>query len=370
MNPRVQQVLLHLAGCIVVLSLPLLFSPESLSLNDYLTNPPTQRDIFFYSLILAIFYLNYYRLIPKFYFSRRYVILLLINIACFFAISYLSGHLFGTLRLQPGPSPYPDGSPGPSPFSNMPPRPSHHPFFMDLSQHLFVYLVVLFLALLLKIRERLKQTEKEKLQAELSYLKAQINPHFLFNILNSIYSLTIEKSDKAPDAVIKLSDMMRYVLDESGRDLVTLQKELNYIRNYIALQESRFGSTIRLDYHIDSPSLPAMHGSQLKAHSSQLAASPKIAPLILIPFIENAFKHGVNPEADSEIHIRIKIRGNELHLEVTNKKVNVIPSLEEHSGLGIANTKVRLQLLYPNDHTLHIQDNKDDFRVFVTLRLK
>ena len=352
MNPRVQQVLLHLAGCIVVLSLPLLFSPESLSLNDYLTNPPTQRDIFFYALILAIFYLNYYRLIPKFYFSRRYVILLLINIACFFAISYLSGHLFGTLRLQPGPSPYPDGSPGPSPFSNMPPRPSHHPFFMDLSQHLFVYLVVFFLALLLKIRERLKQTEKEKLQAELSYLKAQINPHFLFNILNSIYSLTIEKSDKAPDAVIKLSEMMRYVLDESGRDLVTLQKELNYIRNYIALQESRFGSTIRLDYHIDDP-IPK-----------------KIAPLILIPFIENAFKHGVNPEEDSEIHIRINIKNNELHLEVTNKKVNIHSSLEEHSGLGIANTKVRLQLLYPNGHTLEIRDNKDDFRVFVTLQLK
>jgi len=352
MNPRVQQVLLHLAGCIVVLSLPLLFSPESLSLNDYLMNPPTQRDITFYALILAIFYLNYYGLIPKFYFSRRYALLLLINIACFIAISYLSGHLFGTLRLQPGPTPYPDGPPGPSPFSNMPPRSPHNPFFMDVSQHLFVYLVVLFGALLLKIRERLKQTEKEKLQAELSYLKAQINPHFLFNILNSIYSLTIEKSDKAPDAVIKLSEMMRYVLDESGRDLVTLQKELNYIRNYIALQESRFGSTIRLDYHIDAP-IPK-----------------KIAPLILIPFIENAFKHGVNSEEDSDIRIRIEIKSNELHLEVTNKKVPVLPSLEKHSGLGIANTKVRLQLLYPNDHTLEIQDNKDDFRVFVTLRLK
>jgi sensor histidine kinase YesM len=354
----------------VVLCLPLLFSPESLSLNDYLTNPPTQRDIVFYALILAIFYLNYYSLIPKFYFSRRYVILLLINIACFIAISYLSGHLFGSLRLQPGPTPYPDGPRGPSPFSDMPPRPGHNPFFMDLSQHLFVYLVVLFLALLLKIRERLKQTEKEKLQAELSYLKAQINPHFLFNILNSIYSLTIEKSDKAPDAVIKLSDMMRYVLDKSGRDLVTLRQELNYIHNYIALQESRFGSTIRLDYHIDDPSLLAAQSSKLTAHSSKLAASPMVAPLILIPFIENAFKHGVNPEEDSDIHIRIKIKNNELLLEVTNKKVTVLPSLEEHSGLGIANTKVRLQLLYPNDHTLEIQDNKDDFRVFVTLKLK
>jgi len=234
---------------------------------------------------------------------------------------------------------------------------------MDISQHMFVYLVVLFLALLLKIRERLKQTEKEKLQAELAYLKAQINPHFLFNILNGIYSLTIEKSDKAPDAVIRLSEMMRYVFDESGKDWVTLQQELNYIRSYIALQESRFGPTIRLDYHIGEP-------SPLAVHSSRLTTSPKIAPLILIPFIQNAFTHGVSPEEDSHIYIGLTITGEELHLEVTNKKVHVRLSAADHSGLGISNTKKRLRLLYPHDHTLKIEDDKDDFRVFVTLKLK
>jgi len=349
MNPRKQQVLLHLAGVILVLSLPLLFSPESLSLHAYLMNPPTQRDFIFYTLLLASFYLNYYGLIPKFYFTRRYLILLLINVGCFIIINFLSGYF-----IRPGSSipmhPIPDMPPSPGMLSpHQPgPRPS---FSMDITQHIFVYLVVLFLALLLKIRERLKQTEKEKLQAELSYLKAQINPHFLFNILNGIYSLTIERSDKAPGAVIKLSEMMRYVLDESGNELVTLQQELKYIRNYIALQESRFGPTIRLSYHIDE--------------------SPphwKIAPLILIPFIENAFKHGINPEEDSDIHIRITIPGEELHLEVTNKKVN-INHFEKHSGMGIANAKKRLQLLYPGEHALRIEDNKDDFKVFVSLKL-
>ena len=342
----------------VVLALPLLFSPETLTLGAYLKNPPTQRDLLFNALVIAVFYINYYGLIPKLYFHRRYLLLLLINVGSFFAINFLSGHLIGSPAPRPDRDffgPPPSMQPDPSAPPPLPPHGPgrHHSFFMDISQHLFVFLVVLFLALLLKIRERLKQTEKEKLQAELSYLKAQINPHFLFNILNGIYALTIERSEKAPDAVIKLSDMMRYVLSESGKDMVTLQKELSYIRNYIALQESRFGATIRLNYHIDKPT-----------------TNRKVAPLILIPFIENAFKHGVNPEEDSNIHILVTITGDELQMEVTNKKVNVRPSPGDHGGLGIANTKKRLQFLYPDDHTLHIEDNKEDFRVFVTLKLK
>ncbi|HVW59354.1 MAG TPA: sensor histidine kinase, partial [Puia sp.] len=330
---------------------------ESLTHHAYMMNPPTQRDFIFYGLLLASFYLNYYGLIPKFYFTRRYLILLLINTGCFIVINLLSGHLIPPRS----PAAFFPLTPG-SPQLTVPRHPGPPPTFsMDVTQHLFVYLVVLFLALLLKIRERLKQTEKEKLLTELSYLKAQINPHFLFNILNGIYSLTIERSDKAPDAVIKLSEMMRYVLDESGNELVTLEQELKYIRNYIDLQQSRFGSTIRLHHHIDEP-------PPLGARSSPPTAQ-KIAPLILIPFIENAFKHGVNPEEDSDIYIGITIPGDELHLKVTNKKVHIRHS-EKHSGLGIANAKKRLQLLYPREHTLRIEDNKEDFRVFVTLKLK
>jgi len=368
MNGRTQQIALHVAGCLVVLALPLLFSPEDLSLWAYLTNPPTQREILFNALVIAVFYINYYGLIPGFYFRRRYVLFLLINIAGFAVINFLAS----SMRV-PRPSfadhgPFPDGPPagsvpgpgGPPPF---PHGPSHHSFFMDISQHLFVFLFVLFLALLLKIRERLKQAEKEKLRAELSYLKAQINPHFLFNILNGIYALTIERSDKAPDAVTKLSGMMRYVLNESGKEMVSLGQELDYILNYIALQEFRFGPTIHLRYHIDEVDPP----------------SPlKIAPLILIPFIENAFKHGVNPEEDSEIDIRLTVAATEpgvhagatdLHLEVFNKKVHVRHTPDDHSGLGVANTRQRLSLLYPHSHTLRIEDNEDDFRVFVTLKL-
>jgi hypothetical protein len=377
------------AGCLVVLALPLLFSPESLTLGAYLTNPPTQREILFNALLIAVFYINYYGLIPRLYFSRRYIIFLLINIGALVAINLLASFVkiprFPAVTHAPvpaGPLPgiLPDASLGPPPFAGR----AFHPgprrsLFMDISQHLFVFLVVLFLALLLKIRERLKQAEKERLRAELSYLKAQINPHFLFNILNGIYALTIERSDKAPDAVAKLSGMMRYVLSESGKEMVPLGQELDYIRNYIVLQEFRFGPTIHLQYHIDD----------LRPSQGQ----KKIAPLIFIPFIENAFKHGVNPEEDSDIRIRLTIsesgeplvgesairpdaresdlraHATEVRLEVFNKKVHVRHTPEDHSGLGIANTRQRLSLLYPDRHTLRIEDKKDDFQVFVILKL-
>ncbi|HVU58748.1 MAG TPA: histidine kinase [Puia sp.] len=351
MNARTQQILLHVAGCVVVLALPLLFSPEDLTIGAYLTNPPTQREIFFNALVIGVFYINYYGLIPKLYFTRRYLLFLLINMGGFFAINFMASGANAPRSGPPIHAPMPDrpGPPAPDPSRPAP----RHSLFMDISQHLFVFLVVLFLALLLKIRERLKQAEKEKLQAELSYLKAQINPHFLFNMLNSIYALTIERSDKAPDAVTKLSGMMRYAFSESGKEMVALGQELDYIRNYIALQEFRFGSTVRLDYHID-----------------EVPPSPmRIAPLILIPFIENAFKHGINPEEDSEIRIRLTIAANDLHLEVYNKKVPIRHTVDEHSGLGIANTRQRLALLYPHAHTIDIEDNKGDFRVFVTLQL-
>ena len=249
---------------------------------------------------------------------------------------------------QPGPS---DAHP-PPPHGRMP----HPPFLMDLNQHIFLFLVVIFFALMLKIRERWKRTEEEKTNAELSYLKAQINPHFLFNTLNSIYSLALEKSDKTPAAIVQLSEMMRYVLHDAGRELVPLEKELHHIRNYIELQETRFGGSIRLAFAITGQSAP---------QSSEW----KIAPLVLIPFIENAFKHGVNAEEDSDIRIGIDLREKELHLHVFNNKVTVEPSAGHHSGLGIANTRQRLQHLYPGRHTLEIKDNKNDFSVSLTLNL-
>ncbi|HMI60947.1 MAG TPA: sensor histidine kinase [Puia sp.] len=337
---KTQQILLHLIGCVVFLSLPLLFSPESLSLHSYLTNPPTQRDIIAYMLVLGVFYSNFYLLIPRLYFRRKYAFYILTNILTFILITEIPDLLIR----QPDRPPFPP--PGPS-F-----RPNSPNLFRDFAQHLFLFLVVLFLALLLKIRNRLKQAEAEKLHAELAYLKAQVNPHFLFNTLNSIYSLALEKSDRTPDAIVKLSSLMRYVLLETSREKVPLEQEITYLSDYIQLQQTRFEGSSFVDFSI-----------------SGQPEGKSIAPLLLIPFIENAFKHGVNPEEPSPILIRIDIIEDQLILLVTNKKLASPQPTPIPSGLGIKNTRLRLQLLYPARFILNIDDGTKDFSVSLTLKL-
>lgn len=367
------------------LSLPLLFSPESLSIQAYLTNPPTQRDLFSYVLILAVFYANFYWLIPRLYFHRKYVAFVMIGLLCFVITVFLPEIVIPARKpvhtapvhttdplLYTGPKP-----PHPWGFSETPPPewdsfvkslrppapparpapPPHRSPFVDISQHIFLFIGMILLALMLKIRARWKQTEKEKLQTELSYLKAQINPHFLFNSLNSIYALAIEKSDKAPAAIVLLSEMMRYVLDDSGKEWVPLDKEISYIRSYIALQQTRFGDSIHLNFQVVDSIPPHLPGNY------------RIAPLILIPFIENAFKHGVNAEENSDIHISIELKDATLHLVVINHKVKIRPTTEPRSGLGIENTKQRLQLIYPENYMLDIHNNTHDFQVSLILKL-
>ncbi|MBS1662236.1 MAG: histidine kinase [Bacteroidetes bacterium] len=350
MNRPIQQIFLHLIGCVVFLSLPLLFSPESLSLSDYLTNPPTQRDLITYILLLGVFYSNFYWLIPRLYFQHKYFLYILINIVCFFLITAIPAYLIHR-PFRPGPG-FP---PMPPPQMIAPTKtiaPPHTRFFFDFNQHLFLFLGVLFLALLLKVRARLKQAEAEKLHAELAYLKAQVNPHFLFNTLNSIYSLALEKSDSTADAVVKLSSMMRYVLLETSRDKVALEQEISYISDYIDLQQIRFEGSSKVDFSVTGQ-----------------PAGKSIIPLLLIPFVENAFKYGVNPEEPSVIHIHIILSDNQLRLDVRNKKVARPQPTPISSGLGIQNTKQRLQLLYPGRHTLQIDDKDVDFSVSLTLKL-
>jgi len=223
-------------------------------------------------------------------------------------------------------------------------------FRSQINHNFFLFFAVFFFSLLLRIALQWRQAQKEKLDAELSYLKAQINPHFLFNTLNSIYSLAIDKSDNTAPAVAKLSGMMRYVITDTAKEFVPLEKEIAYIKNYIELQRIRFGETIHLFFDVNgNPS-----GKQ-------------IAPLLLIPFIENAFKYGVNAEENSTIRIHIFIDENKLNMEVQNNKVNVQMKHEDKTGTGIANTQSRLQLLYPARHFLKITDIEKEFLVSLTL---
>lgn len=330
--------LIHFISCVAFLSLPILFSPDNDQLLNLIHIPPFQRAFINTILLLLFFYFNYYALIPRFFDSKRYFIFSIFILFCFIVVVFVPEipMIVRDMPQQNGPH-------------GGPPPPRRH-FLLALNHNFFQFAGVLIFSLMLHGRERLKKIETEKANAELSYLKAQINPHFLFNTLNSIYSLAILKSDKTADALVKLSEMMRYVLNDANTNFVLLEKELNYISNYIDLQKMRLAPNVKLTYHCEG-----------------IAGDKNIAPLILIPFIENAFKHGVNTEENSDIDIQIKITNTLVHLFVKNNCVTINNNTLNKSGLGIDNTKQRLQLLYPNYHTLNI--NKVDNCFIVALDL-
>jgi LytS/YehU family sensor histidine kinase len=223
--------------------------------------------------------------------------------------------------------------------------------FDEFRRHLGLFFTAIFLSYLLRINKRIEKLKQEKLAAELSSLKSQINPHFLFNSLNSIYSLSIIKDPKASEAIINLSGLMRYVIKEANEHKIALKKELEYLTNYIELQKARLGNTAYINFE-----------------TTGNTEGKEIAPLILITFIENAFKYGINPDIDGcSVDIKINIINSTLTLKVFNNKV-AIRNTVESTGIGIANTAERLKILYPNKHVTTIDDNKDSF--FVTLSLE
>jgi len=361
MNTNVRRVIIHVVCCLLFLAMPYVFAPGPHHSWNSMVNMFTIRELITYALLLVFFYLNYLVLIPRLYFSHKYVQFFAIALACYLVVTVLPNlFISGALHfdfLQNHRPPPPDFHHGPD-FGNQGPNQNGqggpHPAFtgFDLFHNLFTFLVVLFISLTLKINSRLKQAEKEKVSAELSYLKAQINPHFLFNTLNSIYSLAIENSDYTATAIVKLSGMMRYILSEAGNDFVSLEKEVAYITDYIELQKVRFDNTFQLNY-------------EMQGHTG----GKKIAPLILLPFVENAFKHGVNPEEESIIFISIDIKDAGLTLIVKNKKVHINSNDTAGGGLGIENTRTRLQYLYAAKHKLEIEDTATDYVVTLTIQL-
>ncbi len=204
------------------------------------------------------------------------------------------------------------------------------------------------------------QREKNELgtramQSELNFLRTQINPHFLFNTLNNLYALTLKKSDKAPEIVIKLSEMMRYMLYECNEKEVPLVKEVNYIRNYLELEK------IRQIKQIDI---------QLKVNG--MVMNQRIAPLMFIPFIENSFKHGLgNHTSEGFIHILLDVKSDSVHLNVSNSKPPTLPvrEVKRSGGIGLVNVRRRLDLIYPKHHKLVVSDNPNTYEVDLTIDL-
>ncbi len=198
------------------------------------------------------------------------------------------------------------------------------------------------------------EEHQEQLQSELSFLRSQISPHFIFNVLNSIVYLVRTKAHKeAEDVTLKLSSLMRYMLYDSDQTMIPLSKELEYLKNYIDLQETRFGEDISIEFIQEG-----------------MVRSCMIEPMLLIPFVENAFKHGLNQVLNPTIQIFIKINDGLLEFSVVNKigETNH-ESNEPSSGIGLKNVTRRLQLLYPDKHNLQISDQKGVFKVQLNMTL-
>lgn len=348
---KLQEILIHIGGTLAFLLFPVLFSPDWDMSFDVFAVRPFQRDFFAYVLMVGFFYLHYYFLLPRFYFKRKFIVYSIFVLLCFLVVVFLPGiliteaeHMVRMVEHIP---------------LNGKPKPDHHPhrpsfLFFVASSRFFQFASIAIFSMLMKMHNRLKDTRREQLGSELSFLKAQINPHFLFNTLNSIYSSAVqENASNTANSIVRLSGLMRYVYTESDSDFVPLEHEINYITDYVLLQESRLQDTVPILFQVEGN-----------------FDNKKIAPLLLMPFIENAFKYGVNAEESSRIFINITVTRDQLILTAENNKVSTIYESSFSSGVGLSNVRNRLQLVYPNRHELIVKDLNDVYKVYLSIQLR
>lgn len=204
-----------------------------------------------------------------------------------------------------------------------------------------------------KQEEKINALKQAKLKSDLNYLKAQIQPHFFFNTLNNIYSLAQQQSPATAPLVSKLAEMMRYIIYEAASTKVLVQREIEFLQNYTEIQSIRYNKQIDIDFDTQG-----------------INDSACIEPLLLLPFIENVFKHGVEEEASRGfVHIIIVLTGRELTLQTINSRPSCPAAGENPGGIGLHNVKQRLQLLYPGKHSLEIKDTARQFEVVLTIQL-
>lgn len=288
------------------------------------------------TVLILTFYFNYFFLIPQYLLRKKYWIYFLFLLLAIATVLAFSGGIFFFFGFAPQANPI---------IEKVIP--------VIIINDLSLWLLSIASSILLAVYNRLEQTEKEKLSAQIASLKSQINPHFLFNTLNNIYATAIDTAPQTADMIDKLSEMMRYTMKDTQQDLVLLEDEINYISNFIELQKLRLDRSVKLEYHIPEE-IPAVY----------------IAPMLLIPFVENTFKHGVNSEQKSYIRIGMTLNKTEFRLTVVNNKVNTQRDISGESGLGIENTRYRLNLIYPSRHLLIINDAEKEFSVSLHINLQ
>lgn len=345
-------ILIHITCWLFYLLLPVAFSPGFGTHSTgfpHIMGYPLHMLVFNLSLI-PFFYFNAYVLVPRLFFANKnllYFLCILAFLLLLFAIPWPERHLIITGNRGVVPIP----PPGNITYN----RP---PFIFRHVPRLFTFLLVWLLGTMIQMFQRWqlaekksKESELEKVNAELSYLKLQINPHFLFNTLNNIYSLASVQSTQTPAAVMKLSEIMRYVIYDAQADYVPVDKEIEYIRNYIELQKMRSNDKLLLNFE-----------------TSGDLSSYKIAPLLLLSFIENAFKYGISNHEKSNIRISITVNNGMLEMIVNNTIFNR-PHNNHINNIGIPNSSRRLELLYPAKHILTVNKLDNVFNVDLKIEL-
>ncbi|MBN8789947.1 MAG: histidine kinase [Terrimonas sp.] len=332
------KVVFHVAAWIIVFSLPFLLRryPAVDTPKD-----PDERGFFLVNnltalLWIGVFYFNAYILTPVFIYNKKYLYYFLIILGLFVVIMTIHSWLF--ISLITGRGFLLSRSIG----FNIPP-------FMLAIAVSTAYRMIIDKN---KTDKLLQQKQEENFKSELSFLRSQVSPHFMFNVLNNILALARLKSDQLEPTIFKLSTLMRYMLYETDEERVSLQKEIDYLNSYIDLQKQRVGGKVKLDVHIP----------QAEAHQ-------EIAPMLLIPFIENAFKHGTGHIKNAQIYINMSVAHDTLNFVVRNRydASETNESKDRTSGIGLTNVMRRLNLLYKEKHDLLI--TKEDGWFVVSLQI-
>ena len=300
---------------------------------------------FSFSYIIAqmpFVYLHLYVLVPKLLNRKKYLLYIPATVALLFIYSYLSYFILNRIPAQWLPAGLGNY------ISRIDPN-------YDILEGFFAFTITYALKytwLAVTTQNKVLALQKENLQLELKALKAQVNPHFLFNTLNNIYALSLQKSEHTPEMLLKLSSMMRYLLYECNVPQVALEKEIQFIRDYIELEKIRHEKNVRINFSL-----------------SGNTGDSEIAPLLLIPFIENSFKHGVNAQIGKGwVDIRLDTMDKKLSLSVVNS-VAENNNGNPPKGIGLDNVKKRLELLYPGKHTLNIEPGDEKFAVNLAISL-
>jgi len=328
-----------------------LLIPMILSSSDNLFSKTFYRSLVVFVGITILIYVNLEILLPRFYFQKKqtaYILIALLLVALLvFLFDWDAAPWAEYINRKPPPKrPFPDADKVRS-FFNMRLIGHSMPFFTSL-----IGSTLFEVAHFANQKEKESvQLQKEKLEAEMSFLKSQINPHFLFNALNNIYTLTVIQSDAAPDNLLKLSDMLRYMLYECKAEKVPLHKEITYIENFIDLYKLKDSSGLNIEVEIDK-------------HRPDLM----IAPLLFVPFIENAFKHSkVEDTNKGWIRIGLKVVDEKIVFEVANSKPAQTFTKDKTGGIGLQNVQRQLELMYPQKHELRIEAEGDEFRVLLEI---